>query len=190
MHEGSLTEDLFEHVLIHAREAHARRVTHVKVTIGALSDMTAESIQFYWESMAPGTIAAQAALEFDSAPGTARCPTCGEAFEILEAYAACPKCGAFPVQGHRQGDFFPGQEVLDGFDRFALVDGVNSDAFALIAGRHAGEPRRAVAGLPRRTADAGGPSRQDGADVFAAGQGASAQARGGGAEPGPGELRL
>ena len=98
MHEGSLTEDLFEHVLIHAREAHARRVTHVKVTIGALSDATAESIQFYWESLAPGTIAAEAALEFDSAPGTATCLTCGEQFEILEAYAACPKCGAFPVQ--------------------------------------------------------------------------------------------
>ena len=60
MHEGSLTEDLFEHVLIHAREAHARRVTHVKVTIGALSDATPESIQFYWDSLAPGTIADQA----------------------------------------------------------------------------------------------------------------------------------
>ena len=98
MHEGSLTEDLFEHVLIHAREAKARRVTHVKVTIGALSDMTAESIQFYWESLAPGSIAEHAALEFDSAPGTASCNTCGEKFEILEAYAACPKCGAFPVE--------------------------------------------------------------------------------------------
>ena len=45
MHEGMLTEDLFEHVLAHAREANASRVTHVKVTIGALSDATAESIQ-------------------------------------------------------------------------------------------------------------------------------------------------
>ena len=98
MHEGSLTEDLFEHVLIHAQEAKARRVTRVKVTIGALSDMTAESIQFYWESMAPGTIAEKADLEFDTAPGTASCTTCGEKFEILEAYAACPKCGACPVQ--------------------------------------------------------------------------------------------
>ena len=98
MHEGSLTEDLFENVLIHAREAHARRVTHVKVTIGALSDMTAEAIRFYWESMAPGSIAAQAELEFDSTPGTAMCPSCGEKFEIIEAYATCPKCGAFPVQ--------------------------------------------------------------------------------------------
>ncbi len=98
MHEGGLTEDLFDHVLIHAREAHARRVTRVIVTIGALSDATAESIQFYWDSLAPGTLAEEARLEFDTAPGTARCNTCGEEFEIVELYATCPKCGAFPIQ--------------------------------------------------------------------------------------------
>jgi hydrogenase nickel incorporation protein HypA/HybF len=97
MHEGILTEDLFEHVLIHAREANARRVTRVKVTIGALSDATAESIQFYWDSLAPGTLAGGAALEFVTAPATARCNTCGETFEVSEMYASCPNCGAFPV---------------------------------------------------------------------------------------------
>ena len=98
MHEGSLTEDLFDHVLIHAREAGTRRVTRVKVTIGALNDATAESIQFYWDSLAPGTLAEGATLEFDSAPGTAECMTCGEKFEISDAYSACPRCGAFPVK--------------------------------------------------------------------------------------------
>ena len=98
MHEGALTEDLFEHVLIHAREAHAKRVTHVKVTIGTLSDATAESIQFYFSQMAPGTIVENAALEFESKPGTAKCPACGKEFEIDEFYAACPACGQFPVQ--------------------------------------------------------------------------------------------
>ena len=97
MHEGMLTEDLFEHVLIHAREANARHITRVKVTIGALSDFTAESIQFYWDSLAPGTLAEGAVLEFETAPGTARCGTCGEEFEIAEPFAECPKCGAFPV---------------------------------------------------------------------------------------------
>jgi hydrogenase nickel incorporation protein HypA/HybF len=97
MHEGSLTEDLFDHVLIHAKEANARRVTRVKVTIGALSDFTAESIQFYWDSMAPGTIADGAILEFETAPGTAKCPSCGEEFEIAEMFAECPKCATFPA---------------------------------------------------------------------------------------------
>jgi hydrogenase nickel incorporation protein HypA/HybF len=97
MHEGALTEDLFDHVLAHAREAKARRVTCVKVTIGTLSDFTPESIQFYWDSLAPGTIAEGAALEFETAPATARCSTCGSEFEITELYADCPKCGTFPV---------------------------------------------------------------------------------------------
>ena len=98
MHEGTLTEDLFEHVLIHAKEAGARRVTRVKVSIGALSDATAESIQFYFSQLAPGTLVEQAELEFESVPGQAKCPACGKEFEIEEMYAACPACGAFPVQ--------------------------------------------------------------------------------------------
>jgi hydrogenase nickel incorporation protein HypA/HybF len=98
MHESGLTKDLFEHVLIHAKEANARRVTRVKVTIGALSDATQESIHFYWGTMVPGTIAEGAFLEFDVAPGAAKCPACGKEFEIDELYAACSSCGEFPVQ--------------------------------------------------------------------------------------------
>lgn len=97
MHEGGLTQDLFDHVLLHAQEAGARSVKRVRVTIGALSDATAESIQFYWSTMAPGTIAEGAILEFETAPGRARCPSCGAEFEIEERYATCPQCGAFPV---------------------------------------------------------------------------------------------
>jgi hydrogenase nickel incorporation protein HypA/HybF len=98
MHEGVLTEDLFEHILIHAKEANAWRVTRVKVTIGALSDATPESIQFYFNSLSPGTLAEGAALEFDLAPGIAQCPVCAKEFEIDEIYAACPQCGAFPLK--------------------------------------------------------------------------------------------
>lgn len=98
MHEGLLTEDLFEHVLIHAKEANARRVTRVKVTVGALSDATPDSIKFYFDALAPGTLAEGAALEFESAPGTARCSACDKKFEIAELYAACPQCGAFPLK--------------------------------------------------------------------------------------------
>ena len=118
MHEGGLTEDLFDHVLIHAREANARRVTRVKVTIGALSDATAESIKFYWDSLAPGTIAEGAQLEFETAPGTARCPSCGAEFEVAELYAACPKCGTFPVAvTGGDGVFLASLEVETGDDQ-------------------------------------------------------------------------
>jgi len=97
MHEGALTEDLFEHVMIHAQEAHARRVMRVKVSIGALSDATPESIEFYFNSLAPGTLAEGAVLEFARVPGTAHCKACGHDVEVDDLFAACPNCGSFPV---------------------------------------------------------------------------------------------
>jgi hydrogenase nickel incorporation protein HypA/HybF len=98
LHESSLTENLFEHVLIHAKQANARRVTRVKVTIGALSDATPDSITFYFDALAPGTLVEGAGLEFESAPGRAHCSACEKEFEIADLYAACPQCGAFPLK--------------------------------------------------------------------------------------------
>ena len=97
MHESSLTKDLFEHVMTHAKEANARRVTRVKVTIGALNDATPEAIAFYFNNLAPGTLAEGAALEFSTAPGQAHCPACGKDMAIDDLYSACPECGVFPI---------------------------------------------------------------------------------------------
>ena len=93
MHESGLTEDLFTHALQHAREAHARRIARVRVVIGALADATPESIRFYFDSLAPGTIAEGALLEFDTAPGQAHCKACGRDVTIDALFAACPACG-------------------------------------------------------------------------------------------------
>ena len=98
MHESGLTEDLFTHTMQHAREANAKRVTYVRVIIGELSDATPDSIRFYFDSMAAGTIAEGATLEFDSAPGKAHCASCGNDVSINELFETCPRCGAFALQ--------------------------------------------------------------------------------------------
>lgn len=98
MHESGLTEDLFAHTMQHAREANARRVTRVRVIIGALSDATVESIRFYFDSLAVGTIAEGAELEFDRAPGKARCTACGNDVTIDELFTTCPNCGVYALQ--------------------------------------------------------------------------------------------
>lgn len=97
MHESGLTEDLFTHALQHAQEANARRILRVKVVIGALSDATPDSIRFYFETLAPGTLAEGATLEFSTAPGQAHCNACGRDVAVAELFAACPACGAFPL---------------------------------------------------------------------------------------------
>ena len=98
MHESSLTEDLFAHIMQHAQEANAKRVMRVRVIIGELSDATPDSIRFYFDSIAAGSIAEGAVLEFDSAPGKAYCTSCGKDVAIDELFAACPLCGAFTLQ--------------------------------------------------------------------------------------------
>ena len=98
MHESGLTEDLFTHTMQHAREANAQRVVSVRVIIGALSDATPESIRFYFDSLAAGTIAEGAALEFDQAPGRAHCTACGQDVIIHELFTTCPDCGAYALQ--------------------------------------------------------------------------------------------
>jgi hydrogenase nickel incorporation protein HypA/HybF len=98
MHESGLTEDLFTHTMQHAREANARRVVSVRLIIGALSDATPESIRFYFDSLAAGTIAEGAELEFDQSPGKAHCTACGHDVIIDELYTTCPDCGAFALQ--------------------------------------------------------------------------------------------
>src|SRR5512134_3521111 len=98
MHESGLTEDLFTHAMQHAHEANARRVVSVRVIIGALSDATPESIRFYFDSLATGTIAEGASLEFDQSPGRAHCAACGHDVIIDELYSTCPDCGAFALQ--------------------------------------------------------------------------------------------
>ncbi len=123
MHEGALTENLFEHVLIHAREANAKRVTRVKVSIGVLSDATAESIQFYFSQLAPGTIVEGAALEFESGPAKAKCPACGREFEIEDIYATCPSCQMFPVKVlSGDGVYLSSLEVETDQDLHAHID--------------------------------------------------------------------
>ncbi len=97
MHESGLTEDLFAHVLQHAQEAKARRVDRVRIAIGALSDATPESIQFYFETLVPGSIAEGALLEFSTTPGQAHCRACGHDVLIDELYAVCPDCGEFAL---------------------------------------------------------------------------------------------
>lgn len=98
MHESGLTEDLFTHTMQHAREANAQRVTCVRVIIGALSDATPESIRFYFDSLATGTIAEGANLEFNRAPGKAYCKACGNDVSVNELFTTCPLCGAYALQ--------------------------------------------------------------------------------------------
>ena len=98
MHELSVTESLLKITLEHAEKANARRVTDLNIVIGDLASMVDDSIQFYWEIIAKGTIAEQAKLNFRRVPAQLQCMTCFERYNPTDRALACPKCNGVNVK--------------------------------------------------------------------------------------------
>lgn len=92
MHELSVTESVLRIALEHAEKANAQRVTDLHIMMGELSSMVDDSIQFYWEIIAKGTIAEQATLHFRRVPAELECQTCFERYHPTDKELACPKC--------------------------------------------------------------------------------------------------
>ena len=92
MHELSVTESLLKIAVGHAEKANAGRVTDLHIVIGDLASMVDESIQFYWEIIAKGTIAEQATLHFRRVPAQLECNTCSAIYQPTDKELICPNC--------------------------------------------------------------------------------------------------
>ena len=97
MHELSVTEQLLEIVLEHARKAKAERVVKVNLVIGELTGFAGESIQFYFETLSKETEAEKASLTIARIPTRAKCQHCGTEFDPGGTDWVCPVCGG-PVE--------------------------------------------------------------------------------------------
>jgi len=92
MHELSVTESVLRIALEHAERANAQRITDLNIVMGELSSIVDDSIQFYWEIIAKGTIAEQATLHFRRVPAELECQTCFERYHPTDKELACPQC--------------------------------------------------------------------------------------------------
>jgi len=93
MHELSVTEQLLNVVLEHARKASAKQVLKVNVVIGDLTGFVNESIQFYFDLLSKGTEAEKAGLAIARIPSRVRCRNCKKEFQPAEGDWSCPLCG-------------------------------------------------------------------------------------------------
>jgi hydrogenase nickel incorporation protein HypA/HybF len=98
MHELPVTQSILEIALRHAQQHNARRVRTIYVVIGQLSSIIDDSIQFYWDMIAEGTLAQGAKLEFRRLPAVLHCQDCGERYELPGGELACPKCESMHVK--------------------------------------------------------------------------------------------
>ena len=93
MHELSVTEQLLNVVLEHARKAGAKEVLKVNVVIGELTGFVNESVEFYFEILSKGTEAEKASLIIARIPARVRCRDCEREFQPDGSRWNCPHCG-------------------------------------------------------------------------------------------------
>lgn len=98
MHELAVTENILSIALDHARREKARRVTALHIVIGELSSFAGDSIRFYWDILAKGTICEGAELCFERPPARLECLDCGRSYGLEGGMGPCPDCGSHRVK--------------------------------------------------------------------------------------------
>ena len=98
MHEMSIAEGILQIVEDAAAQQGFRRVTEVRLEIGALSGVEIEALTFCLDVVLKNGIAEGARIELEKVPGTGYCLGCGETVPVLALYDACPNCGSYQVQ--------------------------------------------------------------------------------------------
>ena len=92
MHELPITESILEIALRHAQAANASHITNIYLVIGQLASVVDESVQFYWDIVARGTLAEGATLHFRRIPTTLNCSQCEHQYQPSGSDFACPLC--------------------------------------------------------------------------------------------------
>jgi|KBSSwiStaDraftv2_1062776.scaffolds.fasta_scaffold1825772_2 hydrogenase nickel incorporation protein HypA/HybF len=90
MHELSLTRSI---VAIVSESAGARRVTRVRLEVGALAAVVPEALLFCFDVASRGTVLEGATLEIITVPGRALCRECGSETALLGLLGRCA-CGS------------------------------------------------------------------------------------------------
>jgi hydrogenase nickel incorporation protein HypA/HybF len=93
VHELAITEGLVDAV---TERLPGQRVTCVRLEIGALSGVVADSVRFCFDLVTEGTDLEGAALEISQSPAKCHCRVCGADFEPDGPLAMCP-CGSAEV---------------------------------------------------------------------------------------------
>jgi hydrogenase nickel incorporation protein HypA/HybF len=80
------------------RHAEGRRVTAVQLRVGHLRQVVPDSLAFYFDHVAAGTLCEGARLEQEVVPARLLCESCEHEWELGEAMFRCPRCAATNVR--------------------------------------------------------------------------------------------
>lgn len=94
MHETGTCDGLLDLI---DQKAAGRRVTCVRLRVGARNAVVNEAFDQAFALVANGTAAQGAVLDLVVTPATIACRACGQRTDSVDGLAACPRCGAAEV---------------------------------------------------------------------------------------------
>ncbi len=95
MHELSLSGAVLNTVVRHAGE---RRVSLISLRVGRLRQVVPDTLEFYFEFVARGTICEGARLEHEIIEASLRCNRCEREWDIEIPAFRCPTCAGADVE--------------------------------------------------------------------------------------------
>jgi hydrogenase nickel incorporation protein HypA/HybF len=98
MHELSIARSIVDLASEQARGAEAHRVVSIRLSLGLLSGVVRESLEFCFPVACEGTLCEGAILEVETEPARAHCPSCMRDVDLEEFLLVCPHCGMYPVE--------------------------------------------------------------------------------------------
>lgn len=93
MHEAGIVQEMLATAERSAREAGCRTITRIVLRVGVFSSAVPEALEFAFQALRPGTLAAGAVLEIERVAASAWCPRCGREFAAEDVILLCPDCG-------------------------------------------------------------------------------------------------
>jgi hydrogenase nickel incorporation protein HypA/HybF len=94
VHELSLSSAI---IATAAKHADGRQVTVVTLRVGRLRQVVPETLEFYFDFVARGTVCAGARLDQEVVEARLRCDQCGAEWAIETPAFRCPDCGTSEV---------------------------------------------------------------------------------------------
>lgn len=98
MHEMSIAEGIVQVLEEQALSQNYHQVKTVWLEIGPLAMVETEALQFCFDAVTRGGLAASAKLVIIPVPGEAICMQCHKTVPVEERYQACVECGSYQLQ--------------------------------------------------------------------------------------------
>lgn len=93
MHEMSVAQSILDVVREYVPDEQVPAVTVVRVRVGSLSGVVAESLDFCFQALVADTRFGGARLDIERAPAECACGDCEARFEPAAMLFRCPACG-------------------------------------------------------------------------------------------------